>query len=249
MEPGRRRERAASFGPAADLYDQVRPTYPAQAVAWALAPLGAGRWRVADIGAGTGIMTRVLLGLGRDVVAVEPDELMRARLLAATPQVEAVPGAAESMPFADGDLDAAVAAQAYHWFDLERAHSELSRVIRPGGVFAAIWNERDESTAWVEAYSRAVDGDRQWAEHKAPPDFGDLFTPVEMGVFHHAVPQTPDSLIAQLQTRSYYLTATADRQQALVDEVRDLARTHPDLAGRSQFPLPYETRVFRAVRR
>jgi len=47
-----------SFGPAADLYDQIRPTYPAAAMESALGP---DRRRVVDLGAGTGILTRVLL--------------------------------------------------------------------------------------------------------------------------------------------------------------------------------------------
>ena len=115
------------------------------AVEWALAPLGAGAWRVGDIGAGTGIMTRLILDAGHEVVAVEPDALMRRRLSDTTPAARAVDGSAESMPLADGSLDGAVAAQAYHWFDRDRAHAELARVIRPGGVFAAIWNDRDDT--------------------------------------------------------------------------------------------------------
>src|SRR5688572_22500545 len=98
MEPGRWRERATSFGPAAQVYDQVRPSYPAQAVAWALAPLGAGQHRVVDIGAGTGIMTRVIASLGHEVVAVEPDDGMRTQMAATTPSAVSVAGRAEAMP-------------------------------------------------------------------------------------------------------------------------------------------------------
>jgi SAM-dependent methyltransferase len=208
---------------------------------------------VADIGAGTGILTRVILGLGQDVVAVEPDMLMRERLKATTPGVEVVPGTAEELPFDDRDLDAAVAGQAYHWFDPERANAELARVIRSGGTFAAIWNERDESRNWVSAYSRIVEGDRgpsdMGAEGGRGIDFGDRFTRVELGVYHHAVPTSLDGLVALLHTRSYYLTATPERQGELEGAVRELARSHPDLAGRAGFLLPYLTRVFRAVRR
>jgi SAM-dependent methyltransferase len=250
MDPQRWQERATSFGPAADLYDRARPTYPIEAVAWGLAPLGQGQWRVADIGAGTGKMTRVLLDLGHRVVAVEPDELMRKRLMTTTPQAEAVPGAAESLPFAGGDLDGAVAAQAYHWFDRERAHAELARAIRPGGVFVAIWNERDESVPWVQAYSAAVEGDRGPRDGgDRTPDFGEDFTPAEMSVFHHDVTQTPQALVALLRSRSYYLTATPQRQAQLDAAILDLAQNHPDLAGRTELIMPYVVRVFRGVRR
>jgi SAM-dependent methyltransferase len=254
MAPDRRRTRATSFGPAADLYDQVRPGYPREALKWALEPIGPGPWRVADIGAGTGIMTRLIAAEGHDVVAVEPDPEMRRRLAQTTPEVSVLAGTAESLPFRDGDLAAAVAAQAYHWFDRETAHAELARVIRPGGVFAAIWNDRDESAEWVGAYSRIIEGDRG-------PDgsgvdsgraeilsFGDRFGLVETATFRHHVGQNPDSLVMLLQSRSYYLTASAERRAKLEADVRGLAQSHPDLAGRSEFDLPYVTIVHRSVR-
>lgn len=253
MEPERWRARASSFGPAAELYDRARPTYPVEAVAWGLDPLGSGRWRIGDIGAGTGIMTRILVGLDQDVVAIEPDELMRERLMVTTPDAQVVPGSAEDLPLADGDLDGAVAAQSYHWFDPHRAHPELGRVIRPGGVFVAIWNERDEAAPWVKAYSTTIEGDR--GPNEASPDsddklrFGELFGPAEMRLFHHSVTTTPESLISLMRSRSYYITATPQRQAELDGQVRKLAHTHPDLAGRAEFPLPYITRVLRSTRR
>jgi SAM-dependent methyltransferase len=153
MDPTGRRARATSFGPAAELYDQVRPPYPVESVRWALQPLGPGAWRVADIGAGTGIMTRLIIAAGHHAVAVEPDARMRERFAATTPRATVVEGSAESMPLPTGGLDGAVAAQAYHWFDQPKAHAELERVLRDGGVFAAVWNDRDEAEPWVREYS------------------------------------------------------------------------------------------------
>src|SRR5213595_2676649 len=95
--------RGLSFGPAADLYDAIRPTYPPEAIAWALGPAPQ---TVIDLGAGTGILTRVLLGLGYDVLPVEPDEAMRAKLAATTPGVEPLAGHAEAIPVPDGRADA-----------------------------------------------------------------------------------------------------------------------------------------------
>jgi SAM-dependent methyltransferase len=251
-------EHALSFGPAAELYDTIRPSYPVEAVAWALAPLGPGRRRVADLGAGTGIMTRLLLAAGHEVVPVEPDPLMRSRLEEVTAGVTAVAGSAEAIPLDDAGVDGAVAAQAYHWFDRPRAHAELARVIRPGGVFAAIWNHRDESVAWAAEYSRIVGGGSVGgagigagdpADHDHAVDsYGPGFGPVERGVFPHSTRQTPQSLVRLMQSRSYYLRASAARQRELVQAILDLTRTHPDLAGRPEFDLPYQTLVFRAVR-
>jgi ubiquinone/menaquinone biosynthesis C-methylase UbiE len=100
--------------------------------------------RVLDVGAGTGKLTRGLVALGLDVLAVEPGAPMLEQLRAAVPEAEALAGSAESIPLSDASIDAAFAGQAYHWFDREQAMPELHRVIRGGGGVALLWNWGDE---------------------------------------------------------------------------------------------------------
>ena len=126
------------------VHDEIRPSYPPEAVRWML---GEAPVRVVDLGAGTGIFSRLVASLGHDVVAVEPDDGMRARLAESSPGVTVVAGSAEAVPLPDASVDAVVAAQAYHWFDNDEARLEIARVLRLGGVFAPIWNIRDESVA------------------------------------------------------------------------------------------------------
>jgi SAM-dependent methyltransferase len=248
-------DQALSFGPAANEYDARRPGYPEAAVAWAT---GGTRLDVVDLGAGTGILSRVLLRLGHRVTAVEPDGAMRARLVATSPVERALPGTAEAVPLPDESVDAVTAGQAYHWFDRERAHPEIARVLRPGGVFAPIWNIRDESVPWVARLSEIVDevrgyggGDQLNGDFVAPMDdraygplFGSLFSPVQRRVFRHSVPMTADGLVGLVSTRSYYLTATPDERAGIERAVRDLAAELP-----GTFDVPYVTAVYRATRR
>ncbi|MGA3488671.1 class I SAM-dependent methyltransferase [Micromonosporaceae bacterium DT55] len=243
---------ALSFGPAAGDYDRFRPPYPLEAVAFAIgftAPA-----RVVDLGAGTGILSRGVAALGHEVVAVEPDPEMRARLVAGTPGVTALAGSAEAVPLPDGAADAVVAGQAYHWFDPDRAHPEIARLLRPGGSFAPIWNLRDESAPWVDALSQIIEGiagsrgDRA-GRPEPEPDFGELFGPAQRAEFAHRVTHDVTSLIGLLRTRSYYLTADVREQRRLEQQVRALTEEHPDLAGRESFELPYRTVVHRARRR
>jgi SAM-dependent methyltransferase len=251
-----RTEHALSFGPAASEYDARRPSYPTVAVDWALGP---GPLRVVDVGAGTGILTRVLLRLGHHAIPVEPDPAMRERLVATTPVGTALAGSAEAIPLRDGSVDAVVAGQAYHWFDRDRAHPEIARVLRPDGVFAPIWNIRDESVPWVAELSRIVDGARQrpvpgdWpsGEFEEPMDdrtFGELFGPlfgaVERHVFRHCVRTTADGLVALVRTRSYYLGSPPQRRAETERAVRELAAGLPQV-----FDVPYITAVYRARRR
>ena len=152
-----RDEMATSFGAAAGAYDEGRPDYPAEAVAWLLEPAGP-RPRVADIGAGTGKLTKVVATLGADVIAVDPDAAMLARLRDVLPGVQTLIGAAETLILPDESLDAAVLGQAWHWVDPVAGSAEIGRVLRPGGVLGLIWNIRDESVPWVARLTAIMKG-------------------------------------------------------------------------------------------
>jgi SAM-dependent methyltransferase len=230
-----------SFGPAADRYDQARPSYPPAALTWAL---GTDVRRVVDLGAGTGILTRVLRDLGHDVAPVEPDAEMRRRLAQSAPGVTPLDGSAERIPLPDASVDAVVAGQAYHWFDTERAHPEIARVLRPGGVFAPLWNIRDDSVPWVARLSQIADDTRgNHAGRLTIADFGPLFGGVTAKSFAHQVPMTAEGLVELIKTRSYYLVATPEQQAEVVARVRDLVAGMPE-----PFPLPYHTAVYRTRR-
>jgi ubiquinone/menaquinone biosynthesis C-methylase UbiE len=135
-------ELARSFDRAAVEYERARPGYPAALLD--LLPLGP-EAEVLDLGAGTGKLTRVLVARYRRVVAVEPLDGMRAILEQVVPGAESLAGSAETIPVADASVDAVFAAQAFHWFDHDRAIPEIARVLRPGGVLALVSNGPDES--------------------------------------------------------------------------------------------------------
>lgn len=239
------RRQRLSFGAAADAYDRIRPSYPARALEWAL---GAAPVKVVDLGAGTGLLTRVLAGLGHEVTAVEPDPKMREKLAERLQgQAVVVAGSAEEIPLPDGSVDAVVAGQAYHWFDPGPAHAEIARVLRPGGVFAPLWNLRDESVAWVAELSRLVRDYRGGSEADGLlPDraFGEAFGPAERLEVGHSQPHTTASLLDLIRSRSWYLTAPEERRRQIEDAVRHLAEGLPET-----FDLPYVTRIYRAFKR
>jgi SAM-dependent methyltransferase len=223
-----------SFGTAAELYDRIRPGYPVEAITWIL---GDRPVRVVDLGAGTGILTRQIAALGHDVTPVEPDDRMR--------PAGGLAGTAEAIPLPDSSVDVIIAGQAYHWFDPARAMPEIARVLRPGGRFGALWNDRDKAVPWVARLSE-IKGERGRVVEVAPHP---LFGPVERETFGQAVPHTPDSLVDLMSSRSYFITATPARQAEIEAAIRELCATHPDLAGRDEFALPYVTRAYRMAAR
>lgn len=240
-----RRQRARSFDRAVDAYERARPSYPDEAVGWLLP---AAAHRVLDLGAGTGKLTRVLAARGLDVLAVEPLEAMRTQLSAALPEVRAVAGSAERIPVSDEDVDAVLVAQAWHWFDQDRALPEIARVLRPGGTLGLIWNVRDEQVPWVRELSTLI----QTRDATGLPDHGMTVAPyfgeVETREFRHEQPLDRTELLDLVASRSYVITLPDDERAALLAEVRGFTAAHPQLRGRDRFVMPYVTRCYRTRR-
>jgi ubiquinone/menaquinone biosynthesis C-methylase UbiE len=249
------RDAAQGFDRNADVYETARPSYPAEAVAHIVGHGQIGRGRtVLDLAAGTGKLTRLLVPTGAEVVAVEPVAAMRAQLRARLPDVQALDGTAEALPLADGSVDAVTVAQAFHWFDPPVALAEMRRVLRPGGHLFLVWNTRDRAHVWVRRFGDLLvdgpDAERPYdsyydVDYAAVVAAAGGFTPIELWAHAWEQPCDEDLLVARAESVSV-VGALPDGERAVVlDRVRDLARTHPDLAGRSSFGFPYVTRVYR----
>lgn len=154
-DPGSPTER---FGDRAGDYARHRPDYPTALAAW-LHEQGIGRGRVADIGAGTGQSTRLWLGLGDEVIAIEPNDAMRAAgadALAGCARLIWRKGTAEATTLDDASVDVVAAAQAFHWFERERTRAEWARVLRPGGAVVLLWNTRASRRSAVASEFEAL---------------------------------------------------------------------------------------------
>jgi SAM-dependent methyltransferase len=240
-DTARRARQAESFGAAAEIYERVRPGYPDAAIDWLLPP---GARVVLDLGAGTGKLTRQLAARGLEVLAVEPSGGMRETLRAVVPGVQALAGTAEAIPLGRAAVDAVLVAQAWHWVDVPRAVPEVARVLRPGGQLGLIWNSRDESVGWVAQLSALMEGGVEQM-NSAEPQVGPPFGPLERRDFGWAQRLSPDALVDLVASRSYVITASPEARAARLAAVRRLADSHPDLAGRAEFTLPYVTRCTR----
>ena len=99
----------------------------------------------ADVGAGTGIWTRALAERGpRSLHAVEPNDDMREQGIASSRQDTIMwsAGSAEATGLPAAAFDLVTMASSFHWADFDRACDEFQRILRPEGVFAALWNPR-----------------------------------------------------------------------------------------------------------
>lgn len=111
---------------------------------------------IADIGAGTGILTKMLLPIASRVQAVEPNAEMRAaaeRDLSSQTGFQSINGTAETTTLPDSSVDLITAGQAFHWFDIPKTRAEFTRILKPEGQVALIWNERlADTTPFLVAY-------------------------------------------------------------------------------------------------
>ena len=148
---------AARFDSRVANYAAYRPGYPPELMAFLRDELGlASASAVADVGSGTGILSELFLREGCRVFAVEPNAEMREAAEAALghdPNFVSVAGAAEATTLGDACADFATAAQAFHWFDTERARAEFRRILKPQGWAVVVWNNRrTDSTAFLRDY-------------------------------------------------------------------------------------------------
>jgi SAM-dependent methyltransferase len=123
------------FSAVAAGYQAFRPGYPPALFEW-LAGVTPRRGRAVDLGCGTGQASVALAAHFEEVIGVDPsaEQIARAE---PHPRVRYRVAPAETTGLPDASADLVVAAQALHWFDPERLHPELSRIARPGAVFAA----------------------------------------------------------------------------------------------------------------
>ncbi|MEU4593879.1 class I SAM-dependent methyltransferase [Micromonospora aurantiaca (nom. illeg.)] len=258
MDEDARRRHSSSFGAAATAYAEHRPDYAHAALRWALEP--APGVRVLDLGAGTGKLTATLAEVSDDVTAVEPDPAMLAELRRTLPDVRALAGSAEAIPLPDSSVDAVVAGNAMHWFDMAVAGPEIARVLAPGGVLAGLWNVVDDRVDWVAGLA-AVSGSAAIGPRDTPaswraatarmhlPKTGEArFGSPEQAEFPHGQRRTADSLVATLATRAGMLVMPERERTEALDRIRAYLASRPETAD-GEFTLPMLTCVLRVRRR
>ena len=244
------------FAPTTDLYERIRPEYPALAIDILVRQLRITPGRVVvDVGAGTGKLTRALVPSGATLIAVEPLAQMRERLAAEVPRAVPFAGTAEHMALRDASAHAIVAAQAFHWFDGEKALAEFHRVLAPAGRLGLVWNVRDRRTPWVAAFDALVDAvdperpDHQTGKWRAIFERTTLFGPLEQEDVAFAQTLATAEIVDRAATVSSIAALPQAEREKVLDGFRVLASTHPDVRGHATVELPYLTKIYWTERR
>jgi SAM-dependent methyltransferase len=232
---------AEHFDTAATAYERARPGYPEEAIAWLAEQLGLRSGRtVLDLAAGTGKLTRALVRTGARVIAVEPVAGMRAHLTASLGPGDVLDGTAEAIPLPDASVDAVTVAQAFHWFDPDRAPQEIHRVTRPGAKLAVVYNRRvveDPVQAGLEEIisphrgatpAQAGGGWRRGLERSPLWRAGDRHELVNVQRLSR------EDVVARALSTSFIAGLPDDLRQQVIAQVRELVADVPE-----PVPLPY----------
>ncbi len=151
----------ARFSNRVENYVRYRPGYPPEILDLLRSDAGLiSASVIADIGSGTGISTQLLLKTGCTVHGIEPNREMRQaaeRLLGGWPAFRSVNGTAQATTLPDKSAVLIVAAQAFHWFNTPETRAEFTRILKPGGHIALIWNERrTDATPFLRDYEQLL---------------------------------------------------------------------------------------------
>src|SRR5207245_3729468 len=152
---------------------------------------------------------------------------------------------ARATPLADVCTTASTAAQAFHWFDTDRALAEIRRVLKRGAGLGLVWNRRDEAIPWVARLREVLEPyegltPREWRRRWQKPEWGDTgFTTLEEREFTYSQELDVEGLCGRVASISFIAALDESERETLLAQVRDL------VAGLAEpFVLPYRTGVY-----
>lgn len=233
---------ATGFSRDTDRYHRSRPSYHPELSKRVAERYGKGV--MVELGAGTGIFTRQLVDEGLEVIALEPVIAMRTALSEAVPEADVRVGSAEKIPMADNTVDTIVAAQAFHWFEVEPALAEIYRVLVPGGHLVTAWNVRDNSVPWMADYDKVMERHagstpryRSMAWRKAI-HADDRFAPIDEWRMANPFATTVDGVVERALSTSFISALPSETMAKVADEIRAIVEPHgPEVS------FPYESQM------
>jgi len=253
-----------TFGKIPQLYDEVRPGYPAEIYTDTLALLKpVDPLNILEIGCGTGKGTEIFANHGHSLLAID----ISAELIAIAKQRFAQSDSVsfqvcsfEHLDLPGASVDLIFSAQAFHWVDPEVRFKKSHYLLAPGGVLAIFHNVYDLSatpllqevrrvcleyvpvfSGWPESSEREFD--RFNGETIRHIDESGLFEPPMFSIRTRTLSFSPEKLVKLLVSFSWFQTQKEDVQRSLLERLAKIPADTGDIVG-----VPTKTVLIKAVK-
>ena len=234
----------------ADAYVR-RPGYAPIAIDALLAQAGLDATRnIVDLGAGTAHLTALLAERGGNILALEPNNAMRAHGIARTSMytnVRWVTGHMEDTLLEPGQFSLATCGSSFGVAEHIATMREVARILEPGGWFACLWNYRnldDPLQREIESYIKLRIPDFQYGSRRADQtpiiEASGLFNDVRVveSAIRHLLPKTE-------WIDAWHSHATLQRQAgAEFDSIVDGIAAIVESTDGNMVEIPYMTRIW-----
>ncbi|HJB25393.1 MAG TPA: class I SAM-dependent methyltransferase [Firmicutes bacterium] len=127
------------FDGLAEIYHSARPAMPDFPIQIIRRYLGNSPDTIVDLGCGTGLSTVVWQQYGNRIIGIDPNQEMLEIAKSAFPcGLEFRKGSSGNTGLKKESVDVVVCSQSFHWMEPVSSLQEISRILKPGGVFAII---------------------------------------------------------------------------------------------------------------
>lgn len=148
-----------------NVYDRFRPQAPKHVIDIMTTYLGKSPSLVVDVGCGTGLSSFVWKDHAARIIGVEPnaDMIGKARAKLAgydnAGHISFVQGYSNQLDLESGSADVITCSQSFHWMEPVSTLQEFSRVLAPGGIFAAYDCDWPPTLHWTieESYVKLIE--------------------------------------------------------------------------------------------
>ncbi|CAF3091891.1 unnamed protein product [Rotaria sp. Silwood2] len=248
------RTAANGFENGSDAYERSRPDYPLAVIDLICSTNTDMQSKIiVDLAAGTGKLTRLLSLIGaKEIIAIEPVTSMREKLYS-IPDISVMDSIAEDIPLEDASVDIVTVAQAFHWFNGQKALKEIYRILKPNGKLYLFWNLRDvDMCTWMDMMNKIID---QWQllghPHYQTMKWLDAFTsksakfsPLMFQQVCHEQYVTFENLLDRILSSSFISCLPDDDKRIVLEEVITMINRHPETLGKTELLVPYQTHMY-----
>lgn len=189
-----------------------------------------GKITTLDLGCGTGISTRELKKHGFKVMGADKDVKMIKTARNGGGKIKYLVAPADKLPFANNHFDIITAFTAFHWFNDKKSLLEISRVLKPGGLFFAALksNHKSKRTNHVRQKYRKIlkkyagknfDGTQKHFKTKL---LKNIFVRAQIKSFRLDEKYTVPEALTLIQSLSFWNLVTAKNKPRMLEEVKEL---------------------------